>query len=337
MQIAWPQRFADKGASVGFVFNVVIMLLFLNNAIFRGAGDAVIAMKVLLLANGINIVLDPCLILGLGPFPELGVTGAAVATTIGRGTGVIFQFWLLRRGKGRVLLKGPSCRFHAPAMRELIRISAGGVVQFLIATSSWIFLMRLVSGYYEPGPMSQAAVAGYTIAIRIIVFALLPSWGLSNAAATLVGQNLGAGKPDRAERSVWLTGWFNAVFLGIVTVVFVLFDEELVSIFTSDERTIGFGADALRIIAYGYVFYSWGMVITQAFNGAGDTRTPTRINFVCFWMIQLPLAWTLSYALDIGPPGVYYSVAIAESFLAAAAIILFRRGDWKKTQIGGEE
>jgi len=313
--------------------NVVIFLLFLHNAIFRGAGDAAIAMRALLLANGINIVLDPCLIFGLGPFPELGVTGAGLATAIGRGTGVAYQFRALRAGKGRVRIEFPLLRIDWSVLRELLRLSIGGVTQFLIATASWVALMRLVA------PFGKSAVAGYTIAVRIIVFAILPSWGLCNAAATLVGQNLGARQPERAERSVWLTGWFNALVLGAVTAVFLFVGEPLVGFFTEDPETLRHGADALRIISYGYVFYAWGMVMTQAFNGAGDTMTPTYINVVCFWLLQIPLAWTLAHGVGLGPSGVFWSVGIAESVLALVSIAVFRRGRWKTTEIaaGDEE
>ncbi|MEE8117450.1 MAG: MATE family efflux transporter [Gemmatimonadales bacterium] len=307
--------------------NVVILLLFLNNAIFRGAGDAVLAMRALGLANGINLVLDPCLIFGLGPFPELGVTGAAVATAIGRGSGVLYQFWMLRRQHSRIVLRPPLFRVEPQIMRELLRLSVGGVTQFLIATASWVVLMRLVS------PYGKSAVAGYTIAVRIVVFALLPAWGLSNAAATLVGQNLGARQPERAERSVWLTGYFNTAFLALVTVVFLVFNRQLVSIFSDRPDTIQYGADALRIISYGYVFYAWGMVVTQAFNGAGDTMTPTWINLVCFWFLQIPLAWTLARGIDRGPSGVFWAVALAEAVLAVMSIVIFRRGRWKETQL----
>lgn len=308
--------------------NVVITLLFLNNAVFRGAGDAAIAMRVLWVANAINLILDPCLIFGLGPFPELGVTGAAVATTIGRGAGVCYQFALLRRGVGRVELRGPACRFEPRIMRDLVRVSIGGVTQFLIATASWVVLMRIVS------PFGAAAIAGYTIAIRIVIFAILPSWGLANAAATLVGQNLGARRPDRAERAVYLTAWWNTAFLGLVTVVFLLFARPMIGLFTSEPETARVGVAALRIISAGYVFYAWGMVMVQAFNGAGDTMTPTRINLVCFWFLQIPMAWLLARGLEVGPPGVFWSVAVCESVLAAVSILIFRRGRWKEASVG---
>jgi putative MATE family efflux protein len=307
--------------------NVVIMLLFLNNAVFRGAGDAAVAMRSLWLANGINIVLDPCLIFGLGPFPEMGVTGAAVATTIGRGSGVVYQFVAFRSARSRIRLRGPALVFRPGVLLRLLRLSLGGVGQFLIATASWVALMRIVS------PFGPAAVAGYTIAVRIVVFALLPSWGLANATATLVGQNLGAGRPDRAERSVWLTGRFNMYFLGGVTVLFVAFAPWLVAVFTRDPAITPVAVAALRIISYGYVFYAWGMVFTHAFNGAGDTVTPTWLNFFCFWMLQIPLAWTLALKAGLGPPGVFWAVAGAESVLTLAAGLTFRRGRWKSREV----
>jgi len=307
--------------------NLVVLLLYLNNAIFRGAGDPALALRALVLANGINIVLDPCLIFGLGPFPELGVTGAGCATLIGRSTGVVYQLWMLRRGVGRIALRGPVARVELPIVRELVRLSLGGVGQLLIATASWVALMRLVA------PFGSEALSGYTIAIRIVVFALMPAWGLSNAAATLVGQNLGARQPERAEHSVWLTGRYNMIFMLAVTVLFLAFAPLLVSAFTATPGTHAIGVRALRTLAYGYVFYAWGMVVAQAFNGAGDTLTPTRLNFFCFWCFQIPLAWSLSGPLALGPDGVFWSVCVSESVLAVSAILLFRRGRWKEARI----
>jgi len=300
-----------------------IFLLFLINAIFRGAGDPSLAMRSLWLANLVNIVLDPCLIFGLGPFPELGLAGAAIGTTVGRSVGVLYQLRALQKASGRIVVRREHLRLDAPVMLRLLRMSLGGIGQFLIATASWLGLVRILT------PFGSAALAGYTIAIRIVVFAILPAWGMSNAAATLVGQNLGAGKPDRAERSVWLTGLLNMLFLGAVAVVFVLFADPLVRIFTRDPAALAFGADCLRLISYGYVFYAWGMVVVQAFNGAGDTTTPTWVNFFCYWLFQIPLAWALARPLGLGPNGVFLAITISESLLAVVGILLFRRGRWK--------
>ena len=307
--------------------NVVVMLIHLGNGVFRGAGDAALAMRTLALANGVNIVLDPCLIFGLGPFPELGLTGAAVATTLGRGTGVAYQLAMLRRGTGRLALRGPAFRVEPAILREILRLSSGTVGQFLIATSSWVALMRIVA------PFGDAALAGYTIAIRIVVFALLPAWGFSNAAATLVGQNLGAGQPERAERSVWLTGTYAMAFLAVVTLLFLLLAPRLVAIFTSQPETGAVAVSALRILSYGYVLYAWGMATVQGFNGAGDTITPTWMHFFCFWVLELPLAWVLAHPAGLGPQGVFWSVCISESALALVGVLLFRRGRWKATRV----
>jgi len=307
--------------------NALIMMLFINNAAFRGAGQPVLAMRCLWLANGINLALDPCLIYGLGPFPELGVTGAAVATTIGRGSGVLYQFWVLRRGSDRIQLRGDTLKVDPAAMAKLLRLSLSMIVQFLIATSSWLLLMTFMSEH------GDEAVAGYTIALRIIMFTLLPSWGLGSAAATLVGQSLGAEKPARAARAVWLTGLLNMSFLALVMLAFIAAPRSLVGIFTDDPAVTSIGADALRIIAYGYVFYAWGMVMIQAFNGAGDSKTPTWINLWCFWALQIPLAWWLTYQTDVGPQGVFWSVALAESALAVACVVMFRRGAWKTRKV----
>ncbi len=306
--------------------NVIVTLLFLQNAIFRGAGDPMLALKTLAVANGINLVLDPLLIFGLGPFPQLGVTGAGVATCTGRAIAVLYQFWLLRHGNGRVRLS-PLLRFDAGPMWTLLKLSAGTVGQFLIATTSWIFLMAFVNRFGE------AAGAGYTTGIRILIFALLPAWGLSNAAATLVGQNLGAGQPDRAERAVWLTAAYDVAFLAVVTLVMEVWPRPIVQVFVGDPAVQGHAVDALRIIASGYVFYAWGMVAVQALNGAGDTRTSTWLHFWFFWLLELPLAWLLAFPLGLGPIGVFWAIPLAETSFAIGALVVFRRGRWKTVQV----
>jgi putative MATE family efflux protein len=304
--------------------NATILLLFLINAIFRGAGDASVAMRSLWLANGVNIVLDPCLIFGLGPFPELGITGAAIGTTVGRASGVVYQLHALARGSGRLLIRRRHLRLDARILLRLLRVSLGGILQFVIATASWLGLVRILT------PFGSAALAGYTIALRIIVVAILPSWGMSNAVATLVGQNLGAGKPERAERSVWLTGVLNMLFLAGVAAVFILFAEPLVRAFSADAAVQQLAATCLRVVSYGYVFYAWGMVTVQAFNGAGDTTTPTWINVFCYWLFQIPLAWLLARELAMGPLGVFLAITISESVTALVGVWFFRRGAWKE-------
>ncbi len=307
--------------------NVVVLLLFMNNAIFRGAGDAALSMRALWLGNGINIVLDPFLIFGWGFFPEMGLTGAATATLIGRSVGVLYQFHMLAAGTCRVKMRGPAWHFDLPAMLKLLRMSFGGIAQMAIATTSWVGLMRIMAKFGDD------ALAGYTIAIRILIFTLLPSWGLSNAAATLVGQNLGAKRPDRAQRSVLLTGFFNVAFLGFASVVFITCAPLLVGVFTSDEAVIAHGGKCLRIIGYGFVFYAWGMVMTQAFNGAGDTMTPTWMNLIAFWIVQVPLAWYLAIETGYGPAGVFWSVALADTLLTCLATPVFLRGKWKTREV----
>ena len=328
MNAAPSVQLAGRGyISMIFGANVVIMLLFLINAIFRGAGDAAIAMRALWIGNIINLILDPCLIFGLGPFPELGVTGSAIATTIGRSCGVIYQFNRLFGGHSRVPINFSQFRPDFSMMWRIVRISTGGMLQNIVATAAWMFLMSIV------GKFGSAAQAGYTIAIRIIIVALLPSWGMSMAAATLVGQNLGAKKPDRAEKSVWLAAHSNAVFLGTVAIFFIFFAEFLISIFTTDPAVVPYGVDAVRYISYGCVFYGYGMVKIMSFNGSGDTMTPTFINLFCFWALQIPLAYALSSWTELGARGVFLAVTIAESVLAIIAIYLFRKGKWKSRQI----
>jgi len=303
--------------------NASVVLLFLTNAVFRGAGDATVAMRSLWIANAVNMVLDPCLIFGLGPFPELGVTGAAIATSVGRTVGVAYQLRALFAGRGRLRVRRRHLRLDRRVLGDLVRLSLGGVGQFLIGTASWLGLVRILSLF------GSGALAGYTIALRIIVVALLPSWGMSNAVATLVGQNLGAGKPDRAERSVWLVGLYNMAFLLGVMTVFLVGAEPLIALFSSDPTVQRLGAQCLRVVSYGYAFYAWGMVLVQAFNGAGDTVTPTWINLGCYWLFQIPLAVALSRALGQGPLGVFLAITLAESLLAVVGLLAFRRGAWK--------
>jgi putative MATE family efflux protein len=307
--------------------NLVIILLFLINGVFRGAGDAAIAMRTLWLANLINLALDPCLIYGLGPFPRLGVTGAAVATTIGRSTGVLYQLSVLFGGKGRVAVARRHLRIDWPVLRRLMRVGGTAMVQYFIATASWVSLARINAGF------GSVAVAGYTLALRIILFAILPSWGISSAAATLVGQNLGAKRPDRSERAVWLAGGYNMAFLTLVGITFFAFARFLVAQFTNDPAVEPVAITCLQLVSLGYPFYAWGMVMEQAFNGAGDSRTPTWINFCCYWMFQIPLAMWLAFRMGLGPRGVYLAICGAESMLALASVVLFRRGRWKTVQV----
>ena len=307
--------------------NGVILLLFLINASFRGAGDAAIAMRMLWLANGLNLVLDPCLIFGLGPFPELGVTGAAVATNTGRGTAVLVQLFTLLRLPGRVRIRREHLRIEPILMGRLVRLSASGTFQVLVGTASWIALVRIVSGF------GSEALAGYTIAIRIILFALLPSWGMANAAATMVGQGLGAGKPDRSEAAVWIACKLNLYFLGLVGVLFIVFAPEIVGTFGSDPVTTAYAVDGLRIIAAGFFFYAYGMVLTQSFNGAGDTWTPTVINLFIFWLFEIPVALVLAHALEMGARGAFVAITLAFSSLAVVSAVVFKRGRWKSMSV----
>ena len=305
----------------------VVLMLFLNNAIFRGAGDAAIAMRLLWVSNIINLFLDPCLIFGLGPFPRLGVTGAAWATLTGRSIGVAYQFYRLLRGTERIRIFANQIRLHQDVLWRLLRVSLTGILQFAIAHTSWIGLVRIVSIF------GAAALAGYTIAIRVVIFAILPSWGLSNAAATLVGQNLGAKQPERAEAAVWRTGLYNMLFLGSLGVFFVLFAEPVIRLFTHDPAVLPLGVSCLRIVSYGNIGYAYAMVMLQAFNGAGDTVTPTIVNFFGFWLLEIPLAYWLAIPLKLRSNGAFYAIVIAEASIALASAILFRRGRWKSQRI----
>jgi putative MATE family efflux protein len=307
--------------------NITIMLIFLINAIFRGAGDASLAMRSLILSNVLNMVLDPFFIFGYGIIPAFGVEGAGISTTIGRGCGVLFQVYHLTKGRGLIRITWEKMKIRTDIIKNLLKVSAGGTGQFIIASASWIFLIRILSTF------GSTAVAGYTIAIRLIVFAILPAWGMANASATLVGQNLGAGYPDRAEKSVWRAAFLNMVFLGSVTVIFLFFADTFLSFFTDDPEVLKNGIECLQIVCLGYVFYAYGMVISQSFNGAGDTLTPTIINFFGFWLFQIPVAYLLAIVLDIGTPGVYAAISIAESVIAVVGILIFRRGNWKIIKI----
>lgn len=307
--------------------NTVIMMLFIINAIFRSAGDAAIAMRVLWIGNIINIILDPCLIFGIGPFPELGVAGAAIATTTGRGIAVLYQFYLLFFGKKRIRISFRHFTINISIISRLVKISLGSIGQNLIGTSSWIALVRIISVF------GSEIVAGYTIGIRIVSFVLLPSWGLSNAASTLVGQNLGARKPDRAERAVMITGWVNMILLGIVGLVLVIFPAFFISLFINDPSVLGPGVECLRIVSIGFVAYGFGMVLVNSFNGAGDTTTPLKINIFAFWMIEIPLAWILAFKSGMGEKGVFTAIVIAESLMTITAYLVFRRGKWKLKEV----
>src|SRR2546427_3265078 len=303
--------------------NGTVLMVFMINAIFRGAGDAAIAMRVLWLANALNIVLGPCFIFGLGPFPKLGIAGAAVATNIGRGTGAIYAFSRLIRKGGRFEITRRHFRLETPIMGRLVKLSGTGTFQVFIGMASWIGLVRTISAF------GTDALAGYIVGIRVILFALLPSWGMSNAAATMVGQALGAKKPERAERAVWRAGFYNMIFLGCVGLVFVVFARQIIWLFTNDPAVMPYGVDCLRIVASGFLFYAYGMVLTQSFNGAGDTWTPTIINLFVFWLWELPLAYVLAIVFHFGPRGVFLAITIAFSTLAVISAIFLRRGKWK--------
>lgn len=308
--------------------NAIIMLLFINNAIIRSSGDAAVALRVLALANGINIILDYLLIFGIGPFPELGVMGAALATNIGRGIAVIYQFYLMFNGKHRIKLTINHIKLKFKIMWELVLLSTGTIGQFLIATSSWIVLNRIMASY------GDAAVAGYTVSIRVIIFTILPSWGMSNAAATLVGQNLGANQPDRAEKSAWITAMANMVFLSFIAILFIAIPDTIMGwVITNDPEALEVAIRCMRVLGYGYTFYGLGMVMVQAINGAGDTLTPTILNVICFWLIEIPLAYLLSFTLKWESNGVFYAIIISESILSVLALIIFKRGKWKQKKV----
>ncbi|MFL5562594.1 MAG: MATE family efflux transporter [Gemmatimonadaceae bacterium] len=334
-----PRLLATMGASASvvasgsgytrmmFAGNVSILMLFLVNAVFRGAGDAAIAMRVLWLANALNIVLAPCLIFGVGPFPKLGVTGAAVGTTIGRGIGVLFALSRLLNGRGRLVVRRPHWRFDPALVRRIVNLSSSATVQVFIGTASWLGLVKIISAF------GSDAVAGYTIGLRVIIFALLPAFGITNAAATMVGQALGAHKPERAERAVWVAGGYATVFLGAIGVAFVLLANQIVAIFTHDPNVARYATQCLRTIALGFLFYGYGMTFTQSFNGAGDTRSPTLLNLLCFWMFELPLAWLLADRFGMGPRGAFIAMTAAFSLMAFAGGWLFRRGAWKTRRV----
>lgn len=307
--------------------NITVMLLFLINAIFRGAGNASIAMWTLILSNGLNIILDPIFIFGFGPIPAFGVEGAAIATTTGRGVAVIAQLFILFRGNSYIKIAFKDLVIRTKVMLNLIKVSLGGIFQFFIGTSSWVILMLIMATF------GSEVLAGYTIAIRIMMFTLMPAWGMSNAAATLVGQNLGAQKPDRAEKSVWKTGKYAAIFMGIVSIIYLIFAQTFLSWFTDNPIVIENGSVCLQIIAAGYLAYAYGMVVIQSFNGSGDTYTPTLINFICFWLFQLPFAYLMAIVLDYGPIGVFWAITLAEILIAIIGIWFFRKGKWKAKKV----
>jgi putative MATE family efflux protein len=307
--------------------NAIVFTLVVVNAVFRGAGDAAFAMRVLWLGNTLNIVLGPCLIFGLGPLPALGVTGAAVATNVGRGCAVIYQLRLLTSGRSRVVLSRRHVRADLAVMASVLRLSAPATGQMLISMTSYIGVMRILAAF------GSAPLAGYTIGFRILMFAILPSFGLANAAATLVGQNLGAGQPDRAARSVWRACFFSAAFLTALGIVFLVAARPIVAVFTRDPEVLPYGVHYLRIVSLGFPFYAFGMVVSQSFNGAGDTRTPTLINLFVFWVLQIPLAWALSHPARLGPGGVFMALAACFSIFAGLSVALFRRGRWRDARV----
>src|SRR5215211_5219559 len=320
----WVIEHGSSFTRVMLAGNATVVMLFMVNAIFRGAGDAAIAMRTLWLANWINILLGPCLIFGLGPFPKLGIVGAAIATNIGRGTGALFALIKLFRPGGRFQIGWRHLRLDSAVMARLVRLSATGTFQVFIGMASWIGLVRIISSF------GSNAVAGYTFGIRVILFALLPSWGMANAAATMVGQALGAKDPERAERAVWKAGFYNMIFLGVIGLLFIFFAPQIIWLFTDDPNVAHYGVDCLRIVAYGFLFYAYGMVLGQSFNGAGDAWTPTIINLFVFWLWEIPLAYVLGVVAGMGPRGVFVAMTVAFSTLAVVSAAVFRRGRWKK-------
>lgn len=314
-------------ARIQFLSSPVVVLLYSLSGALRGAGAAATAMRSLIIANGFNMLLGPILIFGIGPFPELGVTGAALATATGRSIGVGYQLFSLAKGKRALGLQWEDLRPNMETITAIIKVATGGTVQFLIGSASWIFLTRILSEF------GSDVVAGYTIAIRVIMFTLLPAWGLANAAATLVGQNLGAGKPDRAEASVWKCASYNLIFLLVLSVFMFIGAESIVSLFSTHQDVVQTGKMALRVLCMGYGFYAYGMVVIQSLNGAGDTRTPTVLNLIAFWAIEIPVAYILAVILELGPVGVFASVPIAESILAMLGIWRFRLGGWKAVKV----
>ena len=320
----WVIEHGSAFTQVMLAGNITVVMLFMINAIFRGAGDAAIAMRTLWLANWINIVLGPCLIFGLGPFPKLGIVGAAIATNIGRGTGALFAISKLVREGGRFNIERRHLRIEPAIIGRMIRLSATGTFQVFIGMASWIGLVRIISSF------GSNAVAGYTFGIRVILFALLPSWGMANAAATMVGQALGAKNPERAEQAVWKAGFYNMIFLGVIGLLFIFFAPQIIWFYTDDPNVAQYGVDCLRIVAYGFLFYAYGMVLGQSFNGAGDAWTPTIINLFVFWLWEIPLAYVLGVVLGWGPRGVFFSMMIAFSTLAVVSAAVFRRGRWKQ-------
>jgi len=307
--------------------NATVFLIFLINAIFRGAGDAVIAMRTLWLANALNIVLGPCFIFGWWIFPELGVTGAAVATNIGRGIGVLYQLWHLAGHHSRVKVRWQHFKPEREVIGAVLRKSGSGIIQLLISTTSWVGLFKILALF------GSSALAGYTIAIRIVIFALMPAWGLANAGATLVGQNLGAHKPERAEAAVKIAVKFNVLVLSSIGIVFVLCAHPLIRLFTQDPEVVAFGTQALWVVSLAFPLYAAGMCFESAFNGSGDTWTPVRLNFMCLWLGQIPVAWALAKTLGFGPLGVFIAVPVAHSLLAISSCLLFKRGRWKTQKV----